>query len=183
VVVATIVIGMRQEGIFASTTQQKLRQRRGSVMAAKDRINKAGEAARAAQRSQYLQRLLADEELRGSLLTAYGAARSAYGRMTNGKPATQALFEDKKLQRELKEAAEALREASGSLREAPKKARRKGGAGRSLLLLAVAGALAIAFSESLRSKLLDLLFGAEEEFDYSSTTAPAEPAPAGATAS
>jgi hypothetical protein len=150
-------------------------------MAAKDRINKAGEAARAAQRNRYLQRLLDDEELRGSLLTAYGAARSAYGRMTNGKPATQALFEDKKLQKELKEAAEALREASGSLREAPKR-RRKGGMGRSLLLLGVAGVLAIALSEGLRSKVLDLLFGAEEEFDYSSTTTPAEPAPAGAPA-
>jgi hypothetical protein len=154
-------------------------------MAAKDRINKAGgkagEAARAAQRSQYLQRLLADEELRGSLVTAYGAARSAYGRMTNGKPATQALFEDKKLQKELKEAAEALREASGSLRESPKR-HRKGGIGRSLLLLGVAGVLAVALSEGLRSKVLDMLFGAEEEFDYSSTTAPAEPAPAGAPA-
>ena len=150
-------------------------------MAAKDRINKAGEAARAAQRNRYLQRLLEDEELRGSLLTAYGAARSAYGRMSNGKPATEALFEDKKLQRELKEAAEALRNASSSLREQPK-GRRKGGIGRSLLLLAVAGVLAVALSEGLRSKVLDLLFGAEEEFDYSSTTAPAEPAPAGASA-
>jgi hypothetical protein len=150
-------------------------------MAAKDRINKAGEAARAAQRNRYLQRLLEDEELRGSLLTAYGAARSAYGRMTNGKPATEALFEDKKLQRELKEAADALRNASSSLREQPTR-RRKGGIGRSLLLLAVAGVLAIALSEGLRSKVLDLLFGAEEEFDYSSTTAPAEPAPASAPA-
>ena len=150
-------------------------------MAAKDRINKAGEAARAAQRNRYLQRLLEDEELRGSLLTAYGAARSAYGRMTNGKPATEALFEDKKLQRELREAADALRNASSSLRE-PAKRQRKGGIGRSLLLLAVAGVLAIALSEGLRSKVLDLLFGAEEEFDYSSTTAPAEPAPASAPA-
>ena len=150
-------------------------------MAAKDRINKAGEAARAAQRNRYLQRLLEDEELRGTLLTAYGAARSAYGRMSNGKPATQALFEDRKLQRELKEAANALRDASSSLREPPKR-RRSGGMGRSLVLLAVAGLLAIALSEGLRSKVLDLLFGAEEEFDYSSTTAPAEPAPAGAPA-
>jgi hypothetical protein len=150
-------------------------------MAAKDRINKAGEAARAAQRNRYLQRLLVDEELRGSLITAYAAARSAYGRMSNGKPATQALFEDKKLQRELKEAADALREASNSLREQPKR-RRRGGIGRTLLLLAVAGVLAIALSEGLRSKVLDLLFGAEEEFDYSSTTAPAEPAPAPAPA-
>lgn len=150
-------------------------------MAAKDRINKAGEAARAAQRNRYLQRLLEDEELRGSLLTAYGAARSAYGRMSNGKPATEALFEDKKLQRELKEAADALRNASSSLREQPKR-RRRGGIGRSLLLLAVAGVLAVALSEGLRSKVLDLLFGAEEEFDYSSTTAPAEPAPTSAPA-
>jgi hypothetical protein len=150
-------------------------------MAAKDRINKAGEAARAAQRNRYLQRLLEDEELRGSLLTAYGAARSAYGRMSNGKPATEALFEDKKLQRELKEAADALRNASSSLREQPKR-QRKGGIGRSLLLLAVAGVLAVALSDGLRSKVLDLLFGAEEEFDYSSTTAPAEPAPASAPA-
>ncbi len=150
-------------------------------MAAKDRINKAGEAARAAQRNRYLQRLLEDEELRGSLLTAYGAARSAYGRMSNGKPATEALFEDKKLQRELKEAADALRNASSSLREQPKR-QRKGGMGRSLLLLAVAGVLAVALSEGLRSKVLDLLFGAEEEFDYSSTTAPAEPAPTSAPA-
>jgi hypothetical protein len=149
-------------------------------MAAKDRINKAGEAARAAQRSRYLQRLVEDEELRGTLLTAYGAARSAYGRMSNGKPATQALFEDRKLQRELKEAAYALREASSALR-APTK-RRRGGRRRSLLLLAVAGVLALAMSESLRSKVLDLLFGAEEEFDYSSSTAPAQPAPAGAPA-
>jgi hypothetical protein len=151
-------------------------------MAAKDRINKAGEAARAAQRNRYLQRLLEDEELRGSLLTAYGAARSAYGRMSNGKPATEALFEDKKLQRELKEAADALRNASSSLREQPKR-QRKGGIGRSLLLLAVAAVLAVALSEGLRSKVLDLLFGAEEEFDYSSTTAPAEPAPVAAVAS
>jgi ferric-dicitrate binding protein FerR (iron transport regulator) len=101
--------------------------------------------------------------------------------MTNGKPATEALFEDKKLQRELKEAADALRNASSSLREQPKR-RRKGGIGRSLMLLAVAGVLAVALSEGLRSKVLDLLFGAEEEFDYSSTTAPAEPAPASAPA-
>ena len=148
-------------------------------MAAMDRISKAGEAARAAQRNRYLQRLIEDEELRATLLTAYGAARNAYGRMSNGKPATRALFEDRKLQRELREAARALREASNALREPPKR-RRRGGIGRTLVLLVVAGVLAIALSEGLRSKVLDLLFGAEEEFDYSSTTTPSEPAPTGA---
>jgi hypothetical protein len=146
-------------------------------MAAKDRISKAGEAARAAQRNRYLQRLVEDEELRATLMTAYGAARNAYGRMSNGKPATRALFEDRKLQRELREAASALRDASSALREPPKR-RRRGGIGRTLLLLVVAGLLAIALSESVRSKVLDLLFGAEEEFDYSSPASPPQPAPA-----
>ena len=67
----------------------------------------------------------------------------------------------------------------------PARRRRRGGIGRSLLLIAVAGVLAVALSESLRSKVLDLLFGAEEEFDYSansSTSASSEPSPAGAAA-
>jgi hypothetical protein len=149
-------------------------------MAAKDRIGKAGQAARAAQGNRYIQRIVEDDELRSSLLTAYGAARSVYGRMSNGKPPARALLEDRKLQRELKQAADALREASNSLREPPKASRRRrGGRGRGLLLLAVAGVLALGMSEGLRSKVLDIMFGAEEEFDYSSTTTPAEPAPAG----
>jgi hypothetical protein len=148
-------------------------------MAAKDRISKATEAARTAQRNRYLQRLVSDEELRGTLMQAYGAARNAYGRMANGKPPSKAILDDRKLHRELKEAATALRQASTALREPPRR-RRRGGARRSLMLIAVAGILAIALNEGLRSKVLDLLFGAEEEFDYSATTAPAEPAPAGA---
>jgi uncharacterized membrane protein YccC len=148
-------------------------------MAAKDRFGKAGEAARAAQQNRYLQRLVEDDELRANLLSAYAAARSAYGRMSNGKPATQTILQDRKLQRELSEAVGALRQATNSLREPAKPARRRGGLGRSLLLLAVGSVLALALSESLRSKVLDLLFGAEEEFDYSSTTAPEQPAPAG----
>jgi uncharacterized membrane protein YccC len=151
-------------------------------MAAKDRFGRAGGAARAAQQNPYLQRLIDDEELRSSLLSAYEAARSAYGRMSNGKPATEALFEDRKLQQELSHAIGALRQATTSLRDAPKPAKRgrAGGIGRSLLILVAGSVLAIALSEGLRAKVLDMLFGAEEEFDYSSTTAPATPAPAGA---
>jgi len=150
-------------------------------MAAKDRIGKASEAARAAQRNQYVQRLISDEELRTNLLAAYGAARNAYGRMSNGKPASKALFEDRKLQRELREAANALRDASSALREPARRSRRRGGPGRALLLLVVGAALALALNEGLRSKVLDMLFGAEEKFDYTSTTSPPQPAPAGAT--
>jgi len=149
-------------------------------MAAKERIGKAGEAVLG---NEYLKRLIEDEELRANLLAAYGAARGAYGRAFNGKPATKAIMEDRKLQRELRDAARALRDASTALREPSSKARRKGGLGRALLLMIVGGALALALSESLRSKVLDLLFGAEEEFDYSSTTMPAQDVPVAADAS
>ena len=148
-------------------------------MASKDRFGKASEAARAAQGNRYVQRLIEDEDLRRNLLAAYGAARSAYGRMTNGKPAGKALLEDRKLQAELRSAVESLREASDSLREGPAPARRRRRRGRTLMLLTIGAVLAVAFNEGLRSKLLDMLFGAEEQFDYSSTTAPATPEPAG----
>jgi hypothetical protein len=149
-------------------------------MAAKNRSAKSGEAAWAAQGDRYLTRLLEDEELRSSLLGAYSAARSAYGRLSNGKGPTHALFEDPKLQQELIDAASALRNASSSLLEptAKKAARRRRGPRRSLLVLAVGAALAVALSSELRSKVLDTLFGAEEEFDYTSTTTPSTPAPA-----
>jgi hypothetical protein len=152
-------------------------------MAKKDGISKARDAARTAQRNEYIQRLIQDEELRSNLAAAYAAARGAYGRASNGKPTAKAIFEDKKVQRELHDAAHALRQVSDSLRDSPKKARRKGGLGRALLLLSVGGVLAVALSEGLRSKVLDLLFGAEEEFDYSSTTMPAQEAPSSVGAS
>jgi hypothetical protein len=143
-------------------------------MAAKDRSRKAIEEAQ-----PYVQRLLQDEELRANLLGAYASARSAMGRMNNGKGATHALFQDQKLQRELIEAANALRSASSSLMGQPPPKRRRRRGRRSLMLLMVGAILAIALSSELRSKVLDVLFGAEEEFDYTSTTAPTNPAPAG----
>jgi hypothetical protein len=68
-----------------------------------------------------------------------------------------------------------------ALREAPKK-KRSGGFGK-VLLVGIAGAgVALAVSEGLRKKVLDALFGAEEEFEYSSTTTASSPStPAGTT--
>jgi hypothetical protein len=143
-------------------------------MAAKDRPGRPGEV----ELKGYLRRILEDDELRGTLISAYGAARSAYGRMSNGA-ASKELMEDPELQGELTQVAEALRDASSALREPPKRHRRGGGLGRSILFIAVAGLLAVALSKGLRAKVLDVLFGAEEEFDYSSTSTQAEPAPVG----
>jgi ferric-dicitrate binding protein FerR (iron transport regulator) len=121
-------------------------------------------------------RLIEDEDLRTNIRTAYESVRGAYGRMANGKAPGRALMEDKKLQKQLREAAQALGQASSSLREAPKRRRQRRGVGRTVLIVLVGAGLALALSEGLRSKVLDALFGSEEEFDYTSTTMPASPA-------
>jgi hypothetical protein len=141
-------------------------------MASKKKAAKAGAGAVAAgqavRSNAYVQRLIEDEELRANLRTAFDSAKRAYGRM-NGKGPTKAL-EDKKVQRELREAATSLREAADGLRGTKKKRGRR--RGRLLVLGLVGGVLALALSEGLRKKVLDALFGAEEEFEYTATTTP-----------
>ena len=143
-------------------------------MAVTGKASKAGAGAyaagKAARNNQYVQRLVQDEELRHNLRTAYESARKAYTRMSNGKGPAKALMEDKKVQRELREAATSLRDAADALRAPAKRKRRRG---RLLFIGLVGAGLALALSEPLRKKVLDALFGAEEEFEYTSSTAPA----------
>ena len=150
-------------------------------MAAKKRAAKAGAGAvaagKAARSNPYVQRIVEDDDLRDNLRTAFESARKAYTRMANGKGPAKSVMEDKKTQKELKEAASSLREAADSLRGAKKRKKHRG---RRLLLVAlVGGGLALALNEGLRKKALDALFGAEEEFEYTSSTssaaAPSEP--------
>jgi len=143
-------------------------------MAARDKAAKAGKAAAAAKSNPYVQRLAQDAELRENLQNAYESARNAYARLSNGKAPAKALLDDKKLQKQLKEAAGSLKDASTALREGPQ--RRKPGIFSKLLFVVVAGGIALAVSEGLRKKVLDALFGAEEEFEYTSPTTPT-PAP------
>ena len=123
-------------------------------------------AGKAAKDNPYIQRLVEDEDLRENLRTAYESARNAYDRIANGKGPAKAILDDKKTQKELREAATSLRDAAESLRGGKKKKSRKG----RLLLVIVAAGAALALSEGLRKKVLDALFGAEEEFEYTSTT-------------
>jgi hypothetical protein len=146
-------------------------------MAAKKTAASVGASALALKDSPYVQRLVEDAELRENIGEAYESLRKAYGRLSNGKAPAKALLDDKKLQKELRSAAVSLRDAGEALREGPKR-RKKRRWGRRLLILVVGAGVALALSEGLRQKVLDLLFGAEEEFDYSSTTTPATPAPA-----
>lgn len=137
---------------------------------------KAKEAADVAR--PYVQKLVEDDDLRSNLKDAYEAARDAYGRAIDGKAPSKAVLEDKKLQGDLRTAAESLRSASEALRQPAKPAKGGSTVGRLLLVAVIGAILAIALSEDLRKAILDRLFGAEEEFEYTSTTAPATPPPA-----
>ena len=131
--------------------------------------DRAADVYSAARENPYVQRLIEDEELRDSLRNAFEAARGAYGRATgNGKGAVKAVTSDKKVQKDLRSAAENLRDASEQLR-APRK-RKKSRLGRLILFGMVAGVIALVLSEGARKTVLDTLFGAEEEFEYTSTT-------------
>ena len=148
-------------------------------MAKKKKAAAAAGAVAAARQNPYVQRVIEDDDLRDNVRVAFEAARDAYARLSDGKAPSKVVMDDKKFHKDLQTAADALKDAGSALREGPKR-KRRGGMGRKLMLLLIAGGLALALSSDLRSKVLDALFGAEEEFDYTSTTSPSStPTPAG----
>jgi hypothetical protein len=129
------------------------------------RAEKAWEAGRSAADNEYVRRLIEDEDLRQNLADAYRSARRAYARVNNGAPAKK-LMDDRKVHKELRSAADSLREASDQLR-----GKQESHTFRNLVVIAIVGAvLALVLSEDVRKAVLDRLFGAEEEFEYTSTT-------------
>lgn len=139
------------------------------------------EAVEAVKDNPYVQRVATDDELRDNVRVAFEAARDAYERVSKAKKGkvTKTLTGDKHLHASLQDAATALRDVGSALAEptpVKAKAKKKGRAGRKLLVLAIGAGLALALSADLRDKVLDLLFGAEEEFEYTSSTTPASPA-------
>ncbi|HYF25916.1 MAG TPA: hypothetical protein VD931_09280 [Baekduia sp.] len=134
----------------------------------------AGVAVKGAKKTKDLSTTVDQEQLRDNVRVAFEAARDAYERV-NGKGAA-ALFEDPKLHEDVRQAASAVRGATSAIQ--PKKKKR--GPGRLLMLGLVGAIAAVALSEGLRNKVLDALFGAEEEFDYTSTTTTNAASPAGA---
>jgi hypothetical protein len=129
---------------------------------------KAGQAYSSAKDNQYVRRLIEDEELRGSLIAAALAGRKALQRIqTNRASAVESVTQDKRVKKELQSAADSLRDAAERIKS-PKKKRHPI---RKLLLIGVVtGGLVLVISESARKSLLDAIFGAEEEFVYTSTT-------------
>jgi hypothetical protein len=140
----------------------------------RSKTDQARDAAQSAYENPYVRKLIEDEDLRDNIRSAYSSAVSAYGRISNGKGPTKALLDDKKVHKDIRKAAESLREASDAIRE-----KERSRSWTKLLFIAIIGtAIALALSEDLRKSVLDRLFGAEEEFEYTSTTAPSPEAAA-----
>src|SRR3954470_21899941 len=172
---------MADPGMLGRRIEPESEAKRGAM--ANKKGQKAGKAAQSDRSNPYVHKLIEDEDLRQNIVQAFESARDAYGRLSNGKSPAKQIFEDKRLQRHIRDSAGGVRDASVALYEAPKKQRSGGGLGRVLLLGVVGGAVALALSEGLRKKVLDALFGAEEEFEYTSTTTASPSTPAGSTAS
>jgi hypothetical protein len=130
-------------------------------------INDLFEAGKNAKENPYVQRLVHDEELRENAIAAFTAARSAFERASSKNWDKNKLAGDKKLRKDLQKAVAGLKDTREEL-VAPKKHRHPL---RKLVLVAiVGGAVALVVNEDIRKKVLDTLFGAEEEFEYKSTT-------------
>lgn len=138
------------------------------------------EAAENARSHPYVQKLIEDEQTRDNAVAALMAARKAFDRASS-KGWDKKLAKDKKLRRDVEDALAGLKQTRSELvdaaqdlkkaKKAQKKSQKKSHKLRKLVFIAVIGAIiAIAVNEDARKSVLDALFGAEEEFQYSSTT-------------
>lgn len=131
-----------------------------------------------------VRRLVEDEEVREALGQAVESSRRVYDRVSSTKKPAK-LLEDKKLQEDAIDALEAIRSVTIALTGVgkslpspralahPRKKKKSRFARRAVVLVGVGGAVAVVVSDDLRSKVLDTLFGAEEEFQYSPPPPPA----------
>ena len=123
--------------------------------------------ANLAKSNPYIQQLLNDPKLRKNVRTAIASSKKAYGRVSNGTIQPRTLLEDKKLHAELGRALGASRDVAITITRTSRRRIRRGRKGtRRVVIVVVGSGAALAASEKLRSKVLDLLFGAEEEFQY-----------------
>jgi hypothetical protein len=143
---------------------------------AKEVVEDGGGTAGNGEAGAFAKRLIEDTDMRETIGRALESSRRAYERVSGAKKPSK-LLDDKKLQADVQEALEAFRDAASGLTAVARENQRKGRRlGRKLMILGLGGGLALAGSEQLRSKVLDTLFGAEEEFEYT-PPAPAAPPP------
>jgi hypothetical protein len=152
-------------------------------MASRSKNFGAADVANLAKSNPYVARLIEDAKLRNNLRVAADSSKRLYQKVQKGKVSPRSLLDDKKVQGDVRKTIESLRAAAEALTEAPKRRAKKARrAGRAMVIAAVGGGAALIGSEKLRSKVLDVLFGAEEEFEYSPPAATTPPATAPAAA-
>jgi hypothetical protein len=100
--------------------------------------------------------------------------RGAEGVSVEAEAILKRLADDSHLRDAVRKLLDTAHEAVPAPKAKTKK--RRFGVGKVLLVGVVAGGSALAASEKLRTKVLDLMFGAEEEFEYSP---PSPPSPDG----
>jgi hypothetical protein len=128
----------------------------------------------------YVHRVIEDRDLRDNVYNVIESSKGAYEQLSSNGAPHKAVLEDSKLHGHVQSAAGSVRDIALALNDVDAKHNRpfkkKKHHGRKLLLLVIAAGLALALSESLRNKLLDALFGKEEEFQYTPPVpAPTEP--------
>ncbi|CAB4909679.1 unannotated protein [freshwater metagenome] len=148
---------------MALKTQSK-KQRKIQAKAAKKSAKQLGKRAskKVAAREDAVRNLIENQDLHDDLRNLAEAAKTAYARVSTN-PA--AILQDKKVHSELRAGTSALLDAKGQLNGKPAK-KKKGGFG-GLFLIVVGSAVAVVTVPALRTKALDLVFGPEEELDYS----------------
>jgi hypothetical protein len=128
----------------------------------------------------YIQRVIEDGTLRDNVTNVIESGKGAYERLASNGAPHKAVLEDDKLHQHVESAAASIRDIALALNDVDAKHKqpfkKKKHRGRKLLLLLVGFGVALALSEGLRNKLLDALFGKEEEFQYTPpASAPTEP--------
>jgi hypothetical protein len=128
----------------------------------------------------YVHRVIEDDALRENVYNVIESSKGAYERLASNGAPHKAVLEDDKLHHHVESAAASIRDIALALNDVDAKHNRpfkkKKRHGRKLLVLLIAAGAALALSESLRNKLLDALFGKEEEFQYTPPApAPTEP--------
>lgn len=149
---------------MALKTQSK-KQRKIQAKAAKKSAKQLGKKAskQVAAREDAVRNLIENQDLHDDLRNLTEAAKMAYARVAANPGA---ILQDKKVHSELRAGTSALLDAKGQLggKKAKKKKKGKGG----LFLLTIVGSgVAVVAVPALRTKALDLVFGPEEELDYS----------------
>jgi hypothetical protein len=128
----------------------------------------------------YIQRVIEDGTLRDNVTNVIESGKGAYERLASNGAPHKAVLEDDKLHQHVESAAASIRDIALALNDVDAKHnlpfKKKKKRGRKLLVLLIGAGVALALSESLRNKLLDALFGKEEEFQYTPpASAPTEP--------